>query len=114
VEGHWRVEDSAGRRGCCGVNGSREMKKRDVAEAASKKMPLLLFVGEGTPEVMASPLTSPLANTRGLLDLAQGSVQGAEVAGAKRLDARHVATAIELRGCVRAASSRGFLRGAEP
>src|SRR5215217_6751050 len=46
-------------------------------------------------------------------DLAQGSFQGAEVAGAKRLDARLVIT-IELRDGARAARSRGLLFAAEP
>src|SRR5829696_4300045 len=46
-------------------------------------------------------------------DLAQGSFQGAEVAGAKRLDARLVIT-IELRDGSRAARILGFLWGAEP
>src|SRR5215218_10276118 len=67
----------------------------------------------GTPEVMASPLTSPLVNTRRLLDLAQGSVQGGEVARAKRLDARLVVT-VERRDGARAARILGFLWAAEP
>src|SRR5215216_5251186 len=46
-------------------------------------------------------------------DLAQGSFQGGEVAGAKRLDARIVVT-IELRDGARAARILGFLWGAEP
>src|SRR5829696_1595445 len=46
-------------------------------------------------------------------DLAQGSFQGAEVAGAKRLDARVVVT-IELRDGARAARILGFLWGAKP
>src|SRR5829696_9928592 len=68
---------------------------------------------EGTPYATASPLTSPLVNAKRLLDLAQGSVQGAEVAGAKRLDARTVVT-IKRREGIRAARSLGFLWGAEP
>src|SRR5215213_9377698 len=63
---------------------------------------------------MASPLTSPLDHARRLLDFAQRSVEGGEVAGAKGLDARLVATTIERRDCGRAASSHGFLWGAEP
>src|SRR5215218_6933857 len=68
---------------------------------------------EGTPYATASPLTFPLVNAKRLLDLAQGSVQGREVAGAKRLDARTVVT-IERRDGGRATRSLGFLRGAEP
>ena len=71
---------------------------------------------EGTPYATASPLTSPLVNAKrllGLLDLAQGSVQGGEVARAKRLDARTVVT-IERRDGGRATRSLGFLWGAEP
>src|SRR5215216_5741926 len=68
---------------------------------------------EGTPYATASPLTSPLVNPKRLLDLAQGSVQGGEVAGAKRLDARTVVT-IERRDVGRATRSLGFLWGAEP
>src|SRR5829696_1747879 len=68
---------------------------------------------EGTPYATTSPLTSPLVNARRLLDLAQGAVQGAEVAGAKRLDARTV-VAVKRREGVRAASILCFLWGAEP
>src|SRR5829696_9315163 len=68
---------------------------------------------EGTPYATASPLTSPLVNAKRLLDLAQGSVQGGEVAGAKRLDASLVVT-IKRREGIRAARSLGFLWGAEP
>src|SRR5919112_4009500 len=65
--------------------------------------------GYGVPTYL-----SPLPVARRLLDRPQGAVQGTEVAGAKRLDARLVATTIERRDGSRAASSRGFLRGAEP
>jgi hypothetical protein len=68
---------------------------------------------EGTPYATASPLTSPLVNAKRLLDLAQGSVQGGEVAGAKCLDASLVVT-IERRDVGRATRSLGFLWGAEP
>src|SRR5215204_800008 len=68
---------------------------------------------EGTPYATASPLTPPLVNAKRLLDLAQGSVQGGEVARAKCLDARFVVT-IERRDGGRATRSLGFLWGAEP
>jgi hypothetical protein len=57
---------------------------------------------------------SPMVVARRLLDRPEGSVKGAEVAGAKRLHARLVATTIERRDGIRAASSRGFFWGAEP
>src|SRR5215203_2106009 len=47
---------------------------RHVGEGIAIAPPRLLLEGEGTSEIMASPLTSPLVDTRGLLDLAQWSV----------------------------------------